>query len=481
MLALTRVRLATATIGGTTCRLDVYCCAPAAAGRTSSCWTEPVRLPMEANTEQTLPAYTDFRPPRRWIGWTAAALALVGWWLSCDLTMLSLGQSASNPWLQATCGSAAESGGTFDCQSVLASKWSRVPHEPAEGTLAIPIAAFGMAYFAFVGVWYVFVGSPTRSRWARHLLISAIVFLGLAESVHMVYVMASVLHKWCAACLATHAINALLGLLTIVAFPWFRDRENLAPHPRGRLALATLAACTFVFLLHPALLRVVQIAGAAKRLQGEYTKIANDPEFARWQYERGPLREIPSDDARVVAGEPDAPNKVVVFIDAQCSACLKAYDLIEDFRQKHPGVLCVDCRHFPLDRSCNDAYPHAGEPASCAAARAAEAARDVGGTEGFRKMRRLLFQRRHDLHAAPYAAWAGELGLDQAAFEAAFESAEVRQRVQADDELARELGVESAPTLFLNGRRLRYWSKLETWEALLGVADPSHSNVSTTP
>ncbi len=436
---------------------------------------------MEANPEQTPPAYTDFRPPRRWIRWTAAALALLGWWLSYDLAMLSFGQSASNPWLQATCGSASESSSAFDCQSVLASKWARVPQNPAEGAIPIPIAAFGMAYFAFVGLWYVFVGPPTRSRWARHLLISAIVALGLAESVYMVHVMANVLHKWCAACLATHAINALLGLLTIVAFPRSRDREGLAPHPRGRLALATLAACTFLFLLHPSVLRVVQIAGAAQRLRGEYGKIVNDPEFARWQYERGPVREIPFDDARIIAGEPDAPNQVVVFMDAQCSACLKAYNVISDFRQKHPGVLCVDYRHFPLDRSCNDAWPRAGQSASCAAARAAEAARATGGADGFRKMRRLLFERRHELHAARYAAWAGELGLDRAAFAEALESTEIKQRVEADIELAKELGIEAAPALFLNGRRLHYWSKMATWETLLVPESPPDSDASATP
>ena len=195
----------------------------------------------------------DYRPPRRLLGWIAVLLALAGWWLSLDLARLSFGLPANTPWLQTSCGGSDEEGGISDCQSVLNSSWASVPLSNQPGATRIPISVFGMGYFAFVGLWYLFVGPVTRSRWARHLLISAIVLIGVLYSIFMIHLMGNVLHRWCGGCLATHAVNGGLLVVTILSFPWWRDQANLAPYPRGRLALAALSGCTFLFLLHPSI------------------------------------------------------------------------------------------------------------------------------------------------------------------------------------------------------------------------------------
>ena len=78
---------------------------------------------------------------------------------------------------------------------------------------------------------------------------------------------------------------------------------------------------------------------------------------------------------------------------------------------------------------------------------------------------------------------AGEAGIDVKAFSAALAGTAARQRVADDIALARSLGVEGTPTLFLNGRRLYNWRivpedlsgrldavrTLALWERLLGV------------
>lgn len=423
---------------------------------------------MATKPAQDGPSYTIFKPPRNWIRWTAVGLAALGWWLSFDLVRMAFNRAATNPWLEARCGATSPAGEAFDCQSVLGSPWGSVPISRRPDASRLPVATLGMGYFAFVGLWYLFVGSPTRSRWARHLLIALVAVLGAWESLYMMHVMANVLHKWCAGCLAVHAVNAGLLLLTVIAFPWTRDRPGVAPHPRGRLALATLAACTFLFLLHPALALVLLANNSAHRVYSEYAKIIDDPAYVRWQYERQPVQSIPTEPGRVYVGNPDAPNTVVSFIDIECSACVKAVSTLNDVMEKHPGTIRVDYRHFPLDRSCNDAWPRAGHPASCEAAAALEAARALGGADGFQRMRTRLYQHRHELHHADYSALAGEIGLDPAAFAAALDSEVASQQVAADIELAKQLGVTTTPALFLNGRRLHHWSKIETWEALLG-------------
>jgi protein-disulfide isomerase/uncharacterized membrane protein len=436
---------------------------------------------METDREPLLAPLLSDRPPRGWIRWVAVVLALVGWWFSLDLVKLSLGLSASTPWLQAECGASADPSETFDCQSVLNSSWASIPLSTRPGATRIPTATFGMGYFAFVGLWYLFVGAPTRSRWARHLLITAVIGCGAATSVLMIYMMGSVLHKWCGGCLVTHVANGGLLLLTIVAFPWTRDRANVAPHPRGRLALATLAACTFLFLLHPAITLVLLAGNSANRWQQNYTNIVDDPEYVRWQYERQPVQARLTEDPPVDAGDPGAPNTVVVFVDYQCPACKSAYDTLKTLMQEYPGALRISYRHFPLDRSCNDDVPRSSHPVACRASAAAEAARVVGGSEAFRAMRELLYQRLDELEQAPYARWAAELGIDESAFSRALESEEVASRIQEDIELGKQLGVKGIPVFFLNGRRLHYWSRPETWKALLRPDDAPPAAEPTAP
>jgi protein-disulfide isomerase/uncharacterized membrane protein len=424
---------------------------------------------MNVNPEQGLPTYTDFKPPRGWIRWTAVVLALAGWWISLDLVKLSLGMPAGISWLQAECGPTADAYETLDCRSVLNSSWAWIPLTNQANAARIPVATFGMGYFAFVGLWYLFVGPPTRSRWARHVLISVVVVGGALVSLLMVHVMGSVLQRWCLGCVGAHLLNGGLLLLTILAFPWRRERAGVAPHPRGRLALATLAACTFAFLLHPAITLRILAKRSAARYYRAYAEIISDADYIRWQYERQPVQPLLAGEQPTHLGEPGAPNTAVVFGDFQCPVCKSACEMLERITQKYPGTLRVSCRHFPLDRECNDNVPRGAHPAACQASRAAEAARAVGGLEGFNQMRGLLYERADRLYAAPYPRWAAELGLDAEVFSEALESKEVARRVQEDIELGRQLGVEKIPVLFLNGRRLHYWSKLETWEALLAL------------
>jgi protein-disulfide isomerase/uncharacterized membrane protein len=422
---------------------------------------------METDSERTQPTQLDFKPPRGWLRWTAVALALVGWWLSLDLVKLSFGLAARTPWLQAECGAGAEPSERFDCQSVLNSTWGSLPLSDRPGTPRIPIATFGMGYFAFVGLWYLFVGPPTRSRWARHLLITLVVCCGALESLHMVHVMGNVLHKWCWGCLAAHIINGGLLLVTVVAFPWRRDRPEVAPHPRGRLALSTLAACTFLFLLHPAVVLVLIANRSFARAVQEYNAVVDDPDYIVWNYRRQPVHPELAQVTTADAGNPQAPNTLVAFLDFRCSACKTAHETIGMLLTQYPDALRVSYRHFPQDGECNQSYRQSGHTGACRAARAAEAARVVGGAAGLLRMRDRLYHDSQELENAPLADWAAELGFEPSAFVQAMESAAVAQRVNADIELGQKLGLKKMPALFLNGRRLHYWSKPETWAALL--------------
>jgi len=417
-----------------------------------------------------------FRQPKPWMRWSAVALALAGWCISLGLLLISGGMVAK-PLLQAAClGTGAD-----NCASVLTSPQAYVPLGAAPGAPRLPVSAFGMAYFAFVALWYLFVGPPTHSQRAWHLVIVAVVGLGVWQSLAYIAIMHYELHRWCAGCLAAHGVNAALLLLTLLAWPWRKPRAPLAGHPTRRLVLGTIVAGLLVLILHPVAAYVVVLQNILRQQGALYASVLNDPEFLRWDFSRQPVVDLPLYSDEAFAGPEDAPNTVVVFGDFQCAVCRQAHEALVAAATRHPGRTRVAFRYYPQDPECNSNpdYRSGGHPSACRAARAAEAARRVGGPGAYLDMRAKLWIEQARLPTVAYAQqsaaqrrvledWAVDLGLDGRAFSAAMDSPEVAERIAADIKVAERLGLSAMPVVYLNGKLLRGWSKPELWDALLG-------------
>jgi hypothetical protein len=118
------------------------------------------------------------------------------------------------------------------------------------------------------------------------------------------------------------------------------------------------------------------------------------------------------------------------------------------------GRLIVDLRHYvpeSADAVTDDCYkPRRERRMACAA----EAARSQGGEPAFRAMHNLLFRHRKVRPEPDYADLAKRIRLDVPRFLADMRSDRVRRTVQEDMELAAQIGIHQAPTVFLNGRRV---------------------------
>lgn len=400
-------------------------------------------------------------------------LSLAGWWQSINLLVLTMGGQPRDPWLAAQCGPAGGSEAALDCLAVLRSEWAYItpaatPGAPrlARGT---PWAALGAGYFAFVGLWYLFVGPPTRSRRGWHAVIALVVAVGLWGSLHQVLVMAYELKRWCAGCLAVHGLNAALGIVTVATFPWRGQAHAPAPHPATPLALATLLLGLLAIQMQVQSASVAILSRGQATLEAAYSQIVDDPEFVLWKYSQTAPLTISLPDDEIWLGPSDAPNTAVAFVDFQCLRCHQACDLLSELaRQPTPG-LRVAFKHFPLDVRCNPAVKTVAHPAACRAALALEAATLLGGPSARQRMRERMYERQSDLERDPYAAWAAELGLDESAYREALSSPQAAARIARDVQLGRDLGVESVPTVFLNGRRLHFWPNRQAWERLLAA------------
>ncbi len=160
----------------------------------------------------------------------------------------------------------------------------------------------------------------------------------------------------------------------------------------------------------------------------------------------------PSVDARAIEGDgsrslgsPDAPVVIVEFSDFECPFCKRFFDetepqIIEKYVKT--GAVRFVYRDFPLSSIHADAEP------------AARAARCAGEQGKFWQYHNRLFERQESLSPANFGVWAGELGLDAAAFSACLGSGKYAAEVAKDLADGQAAGVTGTPTFFVNGTML---------------------------
>jgi protein-disulfide isomerase len=168
-----------------------------------------------------------------------------------------------------------------------------------------------------------------------------------------------------------------------------------------------------------------------------------------------PFYEIAIDD-QPTRGGATAAVTIVEFTDFECPACGKTQPLLEEVVAEYGDKVKFVLRDFPLTQ-----HTHAMK-----AAEAAEAAREQGK---FWEYATLLFKNQEQLEVENLIQYAGQLGLDTKRFQDALVSGKFADKVQRDLQDGYKLGVNSTPTVFINGKRVKDKSK-ESLKATIDAA-----------
>jgi protein-disulfide isomerase len=250
------------------------------------------------------------------------------------------------------------------------------------------------------------------------------------------------------------------------------------PHPTARtlFLVAALAVAIPAAELH--FYGALQNKSIADAANNELREVVEDTQQLYAMYLNNAKHQFPDlDDDPIWQGTGDLPlvtAQMVVFSDFQCPHCRDFEKYMSD--QVLPlfhGGMKVTFKHFPMDQSCNEELKKTLHPQACEAATAAEAALILGGNDAFWKAHDLLFASQADLRKFDYAAFAQQLGLDPEAFNKTRNDPATMERVKRDIALAREVGVDATPSLFLSGRRVPRLAvrQFRFWEAVAKVYD----------
>lgn len=346
------------------------------------------------------------------------------------------------------------------CARAAASAWGKVP-----GT-NWPVSFLGLAYFSgLVAAWSVQRGRLGAFR--------NVVRFGAAVSIVFMVVILVERHL-CTYCIGVHAANLAFWMMLEFAEPisagWSRPAIAFGViglalsgilavgNTRARQAASDKAEAELsrsVAEMANATSRAASTAGASGSTALSTQPAKSKVFTGRWQI-----------------GPSPAPIRIVIFTDYQCTDCKRIENELRTLMAERKDV-SLSVKHFPM---CTDCNPHMRgvnmHPNACWAARAAEAAGEAYGTNGFWKLHHWLFEKGGSFTNADFPPALQQLGFEPKRILDLMQTPAMLQRVQADVAEAFALGLHYTPMIFINGVELKGWNaESAVRRAVMQVAD----------
>jgi protein-disulfide isomerase len=158
-------------------------------------------------------------------------------------------------------------------------------------------------------------------------------------------------------------------------------------------------------------------------------------------------------------GPTDAWVTAVEFGDFECRYCGLAEPTVREVDSERPGIVRWVWKHLPLSSIHTRALP---------TAIAAECAHEQNH---FWEMHDLLYAHQDAQSDADLTNYAQQIGLDMGTWQACLSTDPPRQRILADESLARTARVDGTPTFFLNGFALVGSQPLSDFLTLIDAAE----------
>jgi protein-disulfide isomerase len=153
---------------------------------------------------------------------------------------------------------------------------------------------------------------------------------------------------------------------------------------------------------------------------------------------------------RLVKGPAEAKVTIVEFSDFQCPYCRELVPYINQVTAKYPNDVRVIYRHFPLVQL----HPYANLAAQFA---------EVAVSENkFWEMHDRLYEQQTTWAKAPneqaandlFTSYAENLGIDKQIVTERIQSDSIKQAIAQDLSLGTQIGVDSTPSVYVNGQKL---------------------------
>ncbi len=332
------------------------------------------------------------------------------------------------------------------CDNAAKSVWGKIPG------INWPTSFVGFAYFLAMLIAWIAVrkqGVPDAMRWIARL--------GLLASLFLVGVILLDKSLSCNYCLASHAANLLWVVLIEVG------TRSAAPavsrRAVGSFGGSFLAASGLLLVANVVVAQQVE-KEAEKQLGDSITKLAentNDgtPDEGN-AFEQGVLETGPEGfRGKYLLGPEEAVVRFVVYSDYQCPDCKNVEEEIFELLKEYPDKVSISHKHFPMNADCNPNISRSLHSNACWAARAAETAGILGGSDGFWRMHYKLFELEGEFTQENFPAIVAEMGFDYTEFISIMQSNRTLGTIEEESNEAVALGLHFTPLVFVNGTEIK--------------------------
>lgn len=350
----------------------------------------------------------------------------------------------------------------------------------------VPVAWLGLISYVVMGGMALFGAISKKDRKAT---VTVAWFLSLAAvlySIRMGYVLAFVLGVACLECIGMYVVNliAAIGLWIALKLPlknagrFFADyvkavlkkpatkaptTKTLVGRPAGKPAglgfqpriAAHAVVIIAVFGFGWIMMYDVQGKGAEK---GVSLKEKIDAHYMQSLYD------IPAGQDWPVWGNRDGAVTIIEFSDFECPYCKVAAFNMRPYLQEFKKDVRYYFVSYPLDQSCNPYLEHPMHMNSCAAAFAAECAKERGDFWSFHDE---IFRMHRNINRDALIGLAEKRKWDPKEFAACMDSEETKKRILAGIEAGKKAYISGTPSFIIDGRRLKYWRDSEFLQAVV--------------
>lgn len=174
-------------------------------------------------------------------------------------------------------------------------------------------------------------------------------------------------------------------------------------------------------------------------------------------------------------GAPTATVMVEEFADFQCPTCATVHSIMKNVQAAYGSRIKFIYRHYPLVQIHKNAYD-------------ASVAAEAAGMQGkFWDMQNLLFSNQKTWSDASdarmiFESYAEKLGIDVEKYKADVVGMGAKNRVDADLQRGRALGISSTPTIYINGASVPFpQMSIEGLKQIIDAELQKGGNVQTSP
>ena len=372
-------------------------------------------------------------------------------WLILGLALIGLGFATYSSWVHyqlltnAGYQSPCDINAAFNCSQVYMSRYGSVG--------GAPVALAGVFWFGLVILIAAFskprVGAAPAGPGVAYIF--ALSTIGLAVILYLAYASFFVLKTECVLCIGTYV--SVIGIFIVSGASGTQSVWKLPGRAFGDLSDAlrepVVMAATVILLGGTAYaLTAFPPEGTRPGSTVAATPQGNADFATAWAQQPRVDLGIPLDGAKVL---------VVKFNDYQCGACGSTHawykPVLEKFEQSHPGAVKYVLKDWPWHSKCNFNLAPGAPPnhvGACEAAAAVRMARDKGRAKEV-EMEEWLFANQAALTLDTVQAAAQKiLGISDCSAQYALKLPDIKKDVS--DGTA--LGINSTPTLFINGVRV---------------------------